>query len=331
MRSKRARSDYLAIVEALYASYASDSEWVQAIAEVACPMLDQGLGINVWTYDLNVPLAERIRAYHSAGSSAELDASARRFLTSMPAEVSRVFYPPNPPVQVISRIFRLAAPTPEMISAMGMGGVADAFGFRGHNPDGSGIVIGAPTRGPARMAPRTKAVLTRIALHLAAAARLRQRAKVASWLDAADAVFTARGRLEHVGAPCGDPELASSALPSAVEKRLAAGAERADPVRALDLWRALVAGRWSIVDHVDRDGKRFILARRNDPAVREPAALTARQRLVAVYAAWGHSNRLIAYETGLSQSAISTELRTVLRKLRLSSRAELAPLFPAVR
>jgi DNA-binding CsgD family transcriptional regulator len=325
MRHARGCLDYLAVVEALYASSPSEDDWVQGIAEVACRTLDRGRGVNVWTYDLNVPTSERVRAFHGAGADTAFERGARRFLAVMPPRFIPSFYSASPPVEVMSRIFSRQPPTAEMIAAMAESTVGDAIGVRGHNPDGRGVTLGVATVGTSRIAPRERWVLTRIGLHMAAAARLRMHAPE-SWLDTAEAIFSAKGRLEHTGAQAEGGDL-PPALPEAVEKRVAANAVRTEPAKALELWRALVDGRWSIVDHADRDGKRFILARRNAPAVREPAALTARERMVAVYAAWGHSNRLISYETGISEAAISSALASVLRKLRLRSRAELIRFF----
>ena len=54
-----------------------------------------------------------------------------------------------------------------------------------------------------------------------------------------------------------------------------------------------------LVDHFESDGKRYVLARRNDAAVRGLAALTDRERQALGYAALGHTNKLIAYEMGI--------------------------------
>jgi DNA-binding CsgD family transcriptional regulator len=138
-------------------------------------------------------------------------------------------------------------------------------------------------------------------------------------------VFSARGKLEHI-----DDEATTdpSTLLKAVEKRLLSRRiRREQPERALELWHALISGRWSIIDHVDTDGKRFIVARRNDVSLEHPTALQRNERLVVLYAAWGHSNKLIAYELGLAPSTISVLLRTALRKLRLRTRADLLRLF----
>ncbi|MBI5481662.1 MAG: helix-turn-helix transcriptional regulator [Deltaproteobacteria bacterium] len=98
---------------------------------------------------------------------------------------------------------------------------------------------------------------------------------------------------------------------------------RGAPADGVAAWRALVAGRWSLVDHFDHDGRRFLVARRNDPRVRAPVALTLRERQVAGYACLGHSNKLIAYELGLSPTTIATHLERAARKLGVASRPEL--------
>jgi DNA-binding NarL/FixJ family response regulator len=97
------------------------------------------------------------------------------------------------------------------------------------------------------------------------------------------------------------------------------------------MWRAMVAGRWSIVDRFDRDGRRFLIAHQNEPEAAAPRALTRRERQVVSYAAMGHSNKLIAYELGLSVGAVSAYLNVGMRKLGLDSRVDLARLMQAVR
>lgn len=91
-------------------------------------------------------------------------------------------------------------------------------------------------------------------------------------------------------------------------------------------------GRWSLVDRIERDGRRYVLARRNAPDVRDPKALTERERAVVAFAALGHQNKLIAYALGLGlcPSAIATELASARRKLRFASRAALVREFAAL-
>jgi DNA-binding CsgD family transcriptional regulator len=98
---------------------------------------------------------------------------------------------------------------------------------------------------------------------------------------------------------------------------------REDPDGAFDLWKALVAGRWSLVDSFESDGRRYLLARRNDPRAPARAPLTEREAQVAVHAALGHSNKRIGYEVGLSTSTVGAHLAAAQRKLGVRSRLEL--------
>jgi DNA-binding NarL/FixJ family response regulator len=102
---------------------------------------------------------------------------------------------------------------------------------------------------------------------------------------------------------------------------------RADPDEALQLWRGLVDGTWSLVEHLESDGKRYLLARRNQPGAGEPTALTRSERAVLGFAAMGHQNKYIAYLLGLSASAVTSHLRSAQRKLGLSSRGDLIRTF----
>jgi DNA-binding NarL/FixJ family response regulator len=96
-----------------------------------------------------------------------------------------------------------------------------------------------------------------------------------------------------------------------------------DPDNALEIWKALVQGRWSMVDWFDTDQRRFVLAIPNSPDVTDPRGLSERERQVVTYAVLGHSNKIIAYRLGLSTSRISTLLRGSMRKLGFRTRAQL--------
>jgi DNA-binding CsgD family transcriptional regulator len=103
----------------------------------------------------------------------------------------------------------------------------------------------------------------------------------------------------------------------------------ADPEEAAQIWRALLAGRWTIIDHCDHEGKRFLLAVANAPKSVECSSLTAREVQILARVALRHSLKLVSYELGLSHSTVSGQLQSALRKLRLSSVAEAVRLLGA--
>jgi FixJ family two-component response regulator len=88
---------------------------------------------------------------------------------------------------------------------------------------------------------------------------------------------------------------------------------RSNENEPLDLWQGLVAGRWSLVEQFDSDGRRFMVARRNDPQVTDPRALNMRERQVLAYVAIGHPAKLIGYALGVSPSSVSMTRRTAMR------------------
>lgn len=98
---------------------------------------------------------------------------------------------------------------------------------------------------------------------------------------------------------------------------------REDPERALETWRALVEGRWSMVDWFDSDGRRFVLAHPNPPDLKDPRGLSERELQVATYAALGETSKLISYRLGVSQPKVSTALKTAMHKLGVQTRPQL--------
>jgi hypothetical protein len=96
---------------------------------------------------------------------------------------------------------------------------------------------------------------------------------------------------------------------------------RNDPQEALDLWRALCDGRWSLVDRFESDGRRYVIAHRNEPNLLDLRGLSQRETVVAAFAQLGQSNKEIAYTLGLSPSSVATHL---------SATARLAQAGPAV-
>jgi DNA-binding NarL/FixJ family response regulator len=91
-------------------------------------------------------------------------------------------------------------------------------------------------------------------------------------------------------------------------------------------WSAVIAGRWSLVDRFDSDGRRYVVAYRNPRGVLDPRRLTPREECVTTLAALGRSNKEIGVELGVSQSTVGTLLAAALAKLGLGSRT-LLPLF----
>jgi DNA-binding CsgD family transcriptional regulator len=195
------------------------------------------------------------------------------------------------------------------------------------DPGGRGCVIGAPLRRVQRARRGVRHTWDRLAAHICAGLRLRARLGDAGPLDGVEAIVTPEGAVE---------DAADAAKPRSMRERLRDAARRierargrlrrTDPGASLELWQGLVSGRWSLVDHYERGGRRYLIARRNDPDVADPRALSLRERQVAWYASLGHTNKLIAYELGLTASTVATHLSRAMAKLHVPTRAALIAL-----
>jgi DNA-binding CsgD family transcriptional regulator len=99
---------------------------------------------------------------------------------------------------------------------------------------------------------------------------------------------------------------------------------RRDPDRTVAEWKGLIKARWSLIDHFESDGRRYLVARCNEPRVAALETLSARERQVVSYVSVGHSNKLIAYELGISHSTVRVLVARSMAKLGVRSRVELS-------
>jgi DNA-binding CsgD family transcriptional regulator len=191
-----------------------------------------------------------------------------------------------------------------------------------------GVLVGAPL--PEIMGvKRPEAVAwSRVAAHMAAGMRLR-RARRTSAPDQADAVLTPAGRVESFTGGSADASLDALKEAAKAMARARGSSRHDDPPGAVEAWKALVSGRWTLLDHFDHDGKRYIVAVRNDPQVPAFSELSPRESQVVAYAAQGHSNKLIAYELGIAPSTVAMHLSTAGAKLGAKSRVELIRVWRA--
>jgi DNA-binding CsgD family transcriptional regulator len=196
-------------------------------------------------------------------------------------------------------------------------GVANMVGINGLDPSGRGCMI-TVALDQIDASPRTVQVWHRLAAHISAGSRLRETLDTLENRDAvvahAEAVLAPGGKVEHATGPA-EARSAREALRDALVRIDTARSGKHDTRRLVELWRGLVAGRWSLVEHFERDGRRYYLAHKNDPELTQDRALTERERQALGYAELGHSNKLIAYELGLSSSTVGTLLAKARRKL----------------
>lgn len=94
-------------------------------------------------------------------------------------------------------------------------------------------------------------------------------------------------------------------------------------------WRDLVSGRLRVVERFDRDGRRFVVARRGSSAKVRGIQLTEREIEVVQRRVRGAPLKDIAAALGVSISTVAKSLKRALGKLGLETQAELIAVLGA--
>jgi DNA-binding CsgD family transcriptional regulator len=200
--------------------------------------------------------------------------------------------------------------------------VHDSLGLVSREPGGRGFLLYTGLPETTTLRAREQGLLTKLVVHLAAGLRLRDQ----TGPEAAEAVLTPNGKILHA---LEEAQGEREALDDGRRRQAFARKNPDDPQKALEVWRGLIAGRWSLVDHFDTDGKRFLLAMKNPPPVDRRGELSPHELRVGALASLGHRDKEIAYMLGLSLGAVSSSLHRARRKLGVRSRAELAKVWRA--
>lgn len=308
------------MVEAAYALEGDDEAWLRRIAEPAHQLLGSGCGMAAFTVDTSDPSQPRIETLVTLGPP-EVERLARGATRAAdPGQIEHTMHRTG--CITVSQL--LGGPAPQIVEFGAKLGVVDVLGVNSYEPDGSGTTLAVPLAEVTSVPARVAWLWNRVAAHIAAGRRLRRRLPASPELDTADAVLEPNGKVAHAQGPA-KARKARDTLREAAARfdRARLRGTRSDADTALDLWRGLVDGCWSLVDSFDSDGRRLIVARKNHLELPDPRALTRCERVVAVYASIGHSNKMIAYELGMSPSSVSRHLARATRKLGCHTRSDL--------
>jgi DNA-binding CsgD family transcriptional regulator len=326
MKNSRA----LDVVKAAYRLELSEREWLEALAREFYTEHDQGFGVAAFSFAASESNQFRWSELVTFGTRNELlHENLTRVLDTVTPEVVQRTVLGKSGLLSGSEAMNL---TPAEYVAHWLPrqfgqpfGAFDIVALNVREPSGSGVVLLTPRNEVTLVQKRTAAPWALCTAHLSSALRLRrslvrepEKEKIAG-----EAVLESSGKVVHADGPAKSPS-ARDALRDAVKVAAhAKDARRATSEQALTAWRALVLGRWSLVEQFDTDGHHYIVAKKNDPDVADPRGLVLRERQVATLAAMGRTVRLIAYELGLSESTVSGYLKSAMHKLGARTRAEL--------
>jgi DNA-binding CsgD family transcriptional regulator len=318
--------------EAAYDLEVSDDEWLPTILRRGLPVLEQGLGVSGMRYGR--PPDEgpfQLLDVHVASGPEDFAERHTAALATTPPDVLRAQVRPG------------GASTASMHSQGDSDQLAhytshvdyceDLLFITAVDCKGAGVAIVAPLAEVTTLTDHEAQRWQMLAAHVDAGHRLRRGLAAIGASDEpctqlpynAEAIFDANSfRITDAVGRAQEPTATKKLREAAVTVDHARGKMReTDPEKALEIWKALVRGRWSMVDWFDSDGRRFVLALPNSPHISDPRGLTERESQVVAYAVLGQTNKMIAYRLGLSSSRVSMLLRSAMRKLNVQTRSQL--------
>lgn len=313
--------DPISIVESSYGLQGTESEWIDRQLEAVAPVIDQGMGVYGYTYRLD---GRRLDLAAFASGQPAWQQLLRDMRKTISEDYIAATVGARKPCSTTSQ---QVARLPLRMREWGdrfyrQHGLADVLAIHAAEPDG-GLILMSMLAEKQTVSARDMARWRRITTHMATALRLRRRIEREAAED--EAVLSPSGGLLHATgrARQADARERLRAAARAID-RARGPLRRSDPQQALDLWHGLCDGRWSLVDRFESDGRRFVIAHRNEPNLPDLRGLSPREATVAAFAQLGQSNKEIAYALGISASSVATHLSGALRKLGFSSRAALA-------
>lgn len=324
--------DPITVVERSYALGEDDQAWLDGVVDAILPGLDHGMGLFALYFEVEANHAVgRVHCAKAVGDSEQVLPVMRASLpiAERAAVTEGIVYAPLAGTLTDTLANGASSRTSQLAREFYRSlGFEDTAGITIADPTGFALIIHAPMREQGDMQRRHRVRWSRVAAHVSAGLRLRRRLTSAD-PDTADAVIEPCGKLSHAA---GDARTrrAREGLADAVKAVEQARCNRDDEQVALELWRGLVDGTWSLVDHYDTDGRRYVVARRNAPEIQDPRALSERERQVAAYLAKGYANKLIGYYLGLSVSTVAGHVARIGRKLGCDKRVDLVQLLRAL-
>lgn len=320
------------IVEAAYRLDGTEATWLEAIVEHASVDLDTGSGIYAFTGDESVPNLATSPTFVQRSLSSEIGARLAELNAGAPNAINDLLRARLVTCGGLEQVLGVASPVvAQFRGVMASVGIADGFCMFAQDAEGGSLTLASLARTRVAPSPRVRGIWQRVGLHVVAGLRLRR--KLTTRATERAALLSPSGTLEDATADVANDSAARRALAEAVramdEARRAT--VRGSPERALALWRGLVAGQWSLVDHWEHGGRRYVAAYPNRPGMRDPRALSPTEQGVLRTLALGATTKETSYALGLSDKTVTGCVTQIMRKLRVRSRVELASILAASR
>ncbi len=257
MRRTKAKVTVLDVVEGVYAGLAgsSPSAWLAEALALVEGYVGEDLGGIAHAYDVSGPPASWTFSRPVVhGKDASLGNAVLESFAMLPPRVLERCYREAGPAGTFSRLTGMTvADLPSAKESVASArDIADQLYVNAQNPDDRGMIVVVNVAKRRPFGAESVRKLAQVAAHLAAAQRIAMGVRK---LEAPAAVLEADGKLADVDrAHEGAIELLRRAVVKLDRARATASRRHADEVVAE--WTALLAGRYSLVDRHESDGRR---------------------------------------------------------------------------
>lgn len=319
--------DWIELVERSYHLEGSLHDWLAGLVEASGEALEGGVGYYGHVFAVRGPklAVQEVAAF---GAMAGTEEAIRVGTEVAPVDAVRVMFDAG---YVAGSARELLEPHGlgelfvQVVQA-GTGGMArDMVGIVANDYEGWGVALAGARAERGHVSAADLRRWTQATSHVGSGLRLRRKLE-ADPESEPEAILDASGEPVHLTARTESARERLRAAARAIDTaRTRRG--RSDPDESLSIWQGLVEGRWSLVDRFESDGRRFVVAHQNAIDVRDPRGLTPTELLVAELLGKGRSVKEIAYQLGVTPSAITNAAQRARKKLGLSSTPELVELF----
>lgn len=303
------------LLEMLYGTRSPRPESLGAWLPRVVPLLGESLGDRAAKLGFSVIDMSTRRfvflSFQHINDSRQFARTMRQTFERIDGDVLSSLYRDSHPVQLLGQLVDFAQnPVGQLAAAEG---AVDALGLISEPEPGFGCAAYRLVERPVSLARNERSVLTRLAMHVETAVRVRlRRSKPIGYV-------TVEGRLET-----DDREGPTSPRVAAHVKAVEAirgRRRRADGDAALRLWAAIVDGKYSLVERIDTDGQRLYDVFENAPRSARFRALSPREAQVLDRAARGMTSKEIAFALGVGPSAVANAFASAGAKTGLLPRA----------
>jgi DNA-binding CsgD family transcriptional regulator len=299
--------------------------WLGRIVEALRWVFDSGRGCYAWTIVPSDRQSHRLGDFATLDFTPEQMAAVPSFHERASGKLLARAYGREPLVTVCETLgWDHYHRSPLVHELMFANRIPDCVGLRIRSGS-TRLVLGGVVHEPGQKPEPVVRFARKLVAVLRPALRLHLTLRVSS--ERPTAMLEPSGRVVHAEGVAREPGAREQLAMAVRAHERRNGMKRKDPRAALELFDGLVAGRWTLVERFESDGRRYLIAYENSPEAAAIRALSPRERDVLVSSATGASLKSIAADLGISQGAAGAYLAAARRKTGSASRAELARWF----